>query len=120
MAMAGGEDVEALRSQIQALEAELVVLKRRLDDAENVLGVSPTVPPINPSTLVSPIDASNSPVEVFAAAEKNDHDWTWPLDVDEYKRYGRQMIMPEIGLKGCSSPTSPRLSCGIMSLIAPS
>lgn len=24
----------------------------------------------------------------------------WPLPIGDYKRYGRQMIMPEIGLKG--------------------
>ena len=26
----------------------------------------------------------------------------WPMHADEYTRYGRQMIMPEIGLKGLS------------------
>jgi len=30
------------------------------------------------------------------------NDWKWPLSSDDYKRYGRQLIMPEIGLKGTS------------------
>jgi len=28
--------------------------------------------------------------------------WKWPLSPDDYKRYGRQLIMPEIGLRGMS------------------
>lgn len=32
----------------------------------------------------------------------------WPLQPDEYQRYGRQMIMPEIGLEGWLTPLSLR------------
>lgn len=28
----------------------------------------------------------------------------WPLEAEEYKRYGRQLIMPEVGLQGNSKP----------------
>jgi len=28
--------------------------------------------------------------------------WKWPLSSNDYKRYGRQLIMPEIGLTGMS------------------
>ena len=31
----------------------------------------------------------------------------WPMHADEYTRYGRQMVMPEIGLKGLSFEHSP-------------
>ena len=34
------------------------------------------------------------------AAEIRYSEWAWPLDAEEYQRYGRQMIMPEIGLQG--------------------
>lgn len=34
----------------------------------------------------------------------------WDLELDEYKRYGRQMVMPEVGLEGASILSSPRLS----------
>ena len=27
-------------------------------------------------------------------------DWEWPLSLEEYKRYGRQMIVPNIGIQG--------------------
>lgn len=26
--------------------------------------------------------------------------WQWPLEAEEYKRYGRQLILPDIGLQG--------------------
>ena len=26
--------------------------------------------------------------------------WNWPMKREEYKRYGRQLIMPEIGIRG--------------------
>lgn len=29
-----------------------------------------------------------------------EHPWKWPLTAEEYKRYGRQVIVPEVGLKG--------------------
>jgi len=33
---------------------------------------------------------------------ETNQNWKWPLSSDDYKRYGRQLIMPEIGLKGMS------------------
>lgn len=30
-------------------------------------------------------------------------DRKWDLELDEYQRYGRQLILPEIGLDGASS-----------------
>lgn len=35
-----------------------------------------------------------------AKVELNSGSSTWPLSHDEYRRYGRQLIMPEIGLQG--------------------
>ena len=33
-------------------------------------------------------------------AETKHSEWAWALDSEEYQRYGRQMIMPEVGLQG--------------------
>lgn len=42
--------------------------------------------------LQADIDASNNPPV----------DRRWDLELTEYRRYGRQLIMPEIGLDGAS------------------
>ena len=79
--MAEAEDnIEALRRKIAHLESQLGDLKRQLSASENFANV---VPPANEPT-------------------PSNRDWNWPLEAEEYKRYGRQMIMPEIGLQGDS------------------
>ncbi len=98
--MMGGtpDDVDALKLQIQELEAELLVLKRQIFKT-GVRDVSQIQSPGNPS-ISSATDAETPPKEPTAAT-KQDYNWRWPLEEDEYRRYGRQMIMPEIGLEGC-------------------
>ena len=68
-----GDDVDSLRNKIAHLESQLGDLKRRLSAAET-------------GRMSEPVQASK--------------DWKWPLEAEEYKRYGRQMIMPEIGIQG--------------------
>lgn len=102
------EDVHALRLQIQGLEAELSVLKRRLAEIE-VVDISQASRPVEPALV--PIDAETPP-EQPTAAGKEDGDWRWPLDADEYRRYGRQMIMPEIGLQGSLPACKSRIERG--------
>ena len=85
--------IEKLRYHIHQVESHLHVLKQQLTIAEQSTSSNtanqhdlstsqPNVSPIRPTTPIS------------------NGDWGWPLGADEYKRYGRQMIMPEIGLKG--------------------
>ena len=95
------EATHALRSQIQGLEHELLVLKRQLANVEAV-DVSLASQPISPSTVIS-TDAEIS-AEQPTAGKDEENDWRWPLDAEEYRRYGRQMIMPEIGLEGSRPP----------------
>lgn len=91
------ETIHALRLQIQRLEHELFHLKRQLADAAAV-DVSLASQPISPSRVIS-TDAEIS-AEQPTAGKDEGNDWRWPLDAEEYRRYGRQMIMPEIGLEG--------------------
>lgn len=99
------EAVHALRLQIQGLEDELISVKRQLADAEAV-ELSQASQPIGPSTA-TPTDADMSAAQPTPG--KNEaNDWRWPLDADEYRRYGRQMIMPEIGLEGSLPTIKPR------------
>lgn len=82
--------VETLRSQIIRLENQLAHLNVKLVEAET-----------SASAILHPGGSSNSDItEKEAALSKFDEHGRWPLDADEYKRYGRQLIMPEIGLKG--------------------
>lgn len=35
-----------------------------------------------------------------ASTDTNGTSWKWPLDADEYDRYGRQLILPIVGIQG--------------------
>ena len=80
MAMTSLDDTRAsLRSQIAATEASLAALKRDLALAEQA--ATPTA------------SADN-------AGNKGNGTTRWPLLPDEYRRYGRQMIVSQVGLQG--------------------
>lgn len=82
--------VETLRSQIIRLENQLADLKIKLVEAET------------PAPAILHLDGSSIPdiTKKPATVSKLEEHGSRPLEMDEYKRYGRQLIMPEIGLKG--------------------
>jgi len=87
------QHIELLRSRVDLLESQLYELKKQLSEAErdaerlaNESCAVPTVPSAEPVQGVKAATTGNTP--------------KWPLDADDYVRYGRQMIMPEIGLQG--------------------
>lgn len=73
-------DVRAqqLRAQIAKAEEELKILKEQLAQAE----------------------AQHQDRETEAAAAINGSTWKWPLQAEEYDRYGRQLILPNVGIQG--------------------
>lgn len=73
----------ALRAQVAATESQLAQLKQELSSAEHAA-----------TTAKKRRDENSN------GAGKT----KWPLLDEEYKRYGRQMIVEEIGLKGWSTP----------------
>ncbi|KAJ5563261.1 hypothetical protein N7535_008425 [Penicillium sp. DV-2018c] len=76
------ETCASLRAQITATEAQLADLKRDLANAEQA-AQSQNATPVEP------------------LYENRDGDGRrWPLLQEEYKRYGRQMIVSQVGLKG--------------------
>ena len=79
------ESVASLRAQIEATEAQLARLKLTLAISEESANKSES------ARLTD--DHSDSP-----SVPGNQ----WPLLQEEYRRYGRQMIVPEIGLQGQS------------------
>ncbi|KAJ5312780.1 hypothetical protein N7508_003610 [Penicillium antarcticum] len=77
------ETCASLRAQITATEEQLAGLKRDLANAEQAA-------------------QSDSATTTTAGNEHNDrngHGRRWPLLQEEYKRYGRQMIVSQVGLK---------------------
>jgi adenylyltransferase/sulfurtransferase len=75
-----------LRSQITSCEAQLQRLRVQLAEAER-------------NQLLSSVGATDV-VSYTTLSQPESVSQTWPLHKNEYKRYGRQLIMPEIGLTG--------------------
>ena len=69
---------EALRKQISEAEDQLSLLKKQLAQVE-----------------------AASTVNSIKDINLNDH--KWPLSGEEYKRYGRQLIVPSVGIQGIPS-----------------
>ena len=86
--------IETLRSQIHGLENQLAQLKANLAEAESLLLSKPLT---NRNVAAQ---YSSDGAQVQPTASMLNDDWPWSLDAEEYKRYGRQMILSEIGLQG--------------------
>ncbi|CAI7585488.1 unnamed protein product [Penicillium viridicatum] len=76
------ETCASLRAQIIATEARLAGLKRDLANAEQA---------------AQPETAATAEIQ---HKDQNGEGRRWPLLQEEYKRYGRQMIVSQVGLKG--------------------
>lgn len=109
--MASVSIIESLRQQIASCETQLAELRRQLAEAEHYqqpqraqshLRHTATSDPLTHDMSYGIHDDFRS--EVFAALSQAEDapppTKRWPLDKTEYKRYGRQLIMPEIGLQG--------------------
>jgi adenylyltransferase/sulfurtransferase len=80
---AATQSAEALKRQIAATEEELKRLKEQLAVVEAQSSTEEAVDGLK-------LGATRSPVTTGK----------WPLGLEEYKRYGRQMIVPHIGIQG--------------------
>ena len=73
----------SLRAQIAATETRLAGLRRELESAEKAA-----------------IDIRNEEATEAAEESKDRETKKWPLLAEEYRRYGRQIIVPQLGLQG--------------------
>lgn len=78
------EKCASLRAQIAATEAQLAGLKRELASAQEAA-----------SAKLNSTESSDSNEQAQRKTESR-----WPLLQEEYKRYGRQMIVSQVGLDG--------------------
>lgn len=73
----------SLRARISATEEQLAGLKRDLVNAER--------------TAAGNSESADATPRI---QQPNDNTRQWPLLPEEYRRYGRQMIIPQVGLEG--------------------
>ena len=102
--------VESLRQQVASCEAQLTALRLQLAEAEIFQerqraqeNERHPADPAPPEFDMPGGIANDFRSEIYAALSQPDVPppaKIWPLDRAEYKRYGRQLIMPEIGLQG--------------------
>ena len=105
--------IQRLRNQISSLEALLKDLKVQLANAEaNYNQTTPALldtkatpqPQPKPYDSDQPVDRKGknfaSIIDQLGLPQENKQGKSWDLTSEEYKRYGRQLIMPEIGLRG--------------------
>ncbi len=83
--------IERLRLQLRSIEAHAAVLKAQIAEAEEA----------HPDPSQDNLAEENAETRDYSV-----HNEPWPLQPGEYQRYGRQMIMPEIGLEGWLVPLS--------------
>lgn len=77
------ESAKALREQITATETKLKLFREQL------------------ALIEAQISAENA-LEQLNLNENSPATRKWPLENEEYRRYGRQMIVPDIGIQGMS------------------
>lgn len=73
---------DQLREKISKIEKELKDLKEQLARVEEQTSRSST------AATVSVGEETVTPA------------WKWPLSAEEYERYGRQLILPSVGIHG--------------------
>ena len=87
--------IERLRSQISSLESVLSDLREQLVEAE-----SQARPQSNGTSVKRKREGLEALSQDTPDSPPEGASSTWPLPLDNYKRYGRQMILPQVGLEG--------------------
>jgi hypothetical protein len=87
--------MESARVSAETLQTQIATAKKQLKALKEQL-----------AGLESPDKADNQPLQPREGGRLkelgNRESTTWPLTQEEYNRYGRQMIVPSIGIQGPS------------------
>lgn len=98
------DQVRSLRQQVESTETQLRNLKTQLQQAEQQCEDARQLKQAwaggYPQDWITETLAALSPEAQQAAGRPASTHGRWPLESEEYKRYGRQMILPEVGLHG--------------------
>lgn len=104
--------VESLREQVAACEIQLQTLKAQLAHAESRIPDASLLqidhdddmpdgfPNDFKSEIMAALDFEHPPSPSVSHSTQPTPQSRWPLRPAEYKRYGRQLIMPQVGLQG--------------------
>lgn len=91
MAQSRADTIQALKATITSMGQNLQQLKTRLKDLEEE--------EVQATVLRDTLDSHKA----AETPQREPHGMTLaatPLDLEEYRRYGRQMIIPGLGLQG--------------------
>ena len=94
--------LEDLHGEIRRMEQLLGLLKEKVEASEPRISCSGTLNIDAHSNQRT--ERQTTPCRTKSGA-RQEPGCTRPLKVQEYKRYGRQMIMPEVGLSGMLEPS---------------
>lgn len=98
-----GKSAEQLRRRIAEAEDELNALREQLaqleaaEDKDEAKEVAENSHPV-PERQSPERRKTGAPVKPAEQAEVTA--WKWPLSEGEYERYGRQLILPQVGING--------------------
>lgn len=96
--------IDNLRKQIYSFELLLLDMKQRLAKAEQDMESPEPTPVVQLESSYATPPVANPPTLPFETSATHST-WKWPLEAQEYMRYGRQMIMPEVRLQGRRAPS---------------
>lgn len=88
---------EALRAQIAAAEADLASLRQQLAAVESCQVRHGEA---EEEAVAAPAAVATQTTTAPTATQPQDDTWKWPLSAAEYERYGRQLLIPSIGVAG--------------------
>lgn len=91
------EEVARLQQEVQETEYRLHALRDQLQQAEQLLQSRHQK---SDEQTVRATDGRVANASADAKVNGPSERRRWPLEDDEYKRYGRQLIMPQIGIEG--------------------
>jgi len=101
--------IASLETRLAQLRSELkrTIIAKKISDS-NEASSSPDLSRAIQGGLPEPwrdeiVDVLQSPSDSYVEEHDDDvnqNEWKYPLRKEEYKRYGRQLIMPEVGLQG--------------------
>lgn len=85
-------------AQIESIERRIAGLQSQLEDANRELAVAKAKVADDDHAINRDENLlRDDPEKLFAESKIKPK---WPLSKEEYRRYGRQMIIPEVGLSG--------------------
>ena len=92
--------VEALQVALESTHAKVIALEAQLAEAKAKLACN-----ISAHSFTT-TSTSHLGTDIRETRPSTSLTSTWPLQPGEYARYGRQLIVPEIGLEGWPVPLS--------------